>query len=285
MPEKNVMKRLCAICILFIILMIGETSSAANSAGAGQMGDTILVGYDGAHLSYKEIVNDSVLDKDKGWQNGGYAELRHDDKYDFVRINFAGVGSNSSTYAGALQNGTPLTMTTPEHIYKTELDIACKAMDFHAATPAPYLGIGYRWWFRGKNALPDYEEKYDWWYGTLGANLAYRAANRLMLGLDAAMLLPMSPRMTTNSAGLTDETVFKLKSKIGVRVEAPVTYEIYRASAYTALGFLTPYYERWSTGASRTVILTSGGNTVGAAFEPRSHSELPGFKVGIGVHF
>ncbi len=279
------MKRLSlGIVILFVALLPG-ISFAAGSAGAGQTGGTIFVGYDGAHLSYKEFVNGNVLDKDTGWQNGGYAELRYDEKYAFIRVNFDGVGSGSATYTGALQNGTPLTMSTKELIYKTELDAGYKAANFGRATLAPYLGIGYRSWDRGADNLPDYKEKYTWWYGALGANLACRAADRLLIGIDAAALWPISPKMKTDIAGLVDEAEFNIRSRLGFRIEVPSSYEIYKTKSYNFLGFVTPYYERWYVGASDTVILTQGGVPVAAAFEPKSHTELYGFKVGVGLNF
>jgi len=211
---------------LFVALLLSSVSFAGDSVGAGQMGGTIFVGYDGAHLSYKEFMNGSVLDKDTGWQNGGYAELRYDEKYAFIRMNFDVVGSGNATYEGALQDGTPLTMSTKELIYKTELDAGYKALNFGRATLTPYLGIGYRSWNRGKDDLPDYEEKYTWWYGVLGANLACRAADRLLIGLDAVALWPIDPKMKTDVAGLYDEAEFNIKSRWGFRVEVPASYEI-----------------------------------------------------------
>jgi hypothetical protein len=211
---------------LFVALMLSSVSFAEDSVGAGQRGGTFFFGYDGADLTYKEFVNGDVLDKDTGWLNGVYAEYRYDLRQAFFRANFDAVGSDDATYDGALQDGTPLTMSTEELIYKTELDAGYKLLNFGRATLTPYLGIGYRWWDRGKDELPDYKEEYTWWYGVAGANLAVRATDRLLIGLDAVLLWPIDPEMKTDIAGLVDEAEFDIESELGYRVEVPVSYEI-----------------------------------------------------------
>ncbi len=260
-------------------------------AGSGQSGFSVSAGYNGAQLNYKEIDPNArgVLDKDTGWQNGATVEGRYDGEVlkvpFFMRANFDYLGSGSTRYNGALQNGTTLIMTTSENIYKTEFNAGFKVWNPMSFTLAPYLGIGYRDWERGKDVLPDYKESYTWWYGVAGANLAYRATGRLLLGLDAALLLPISPEMQTNVAGLYDTATFHIRSRAGYRVQLPASYDVYKDEKYKIFTFLTPYYERWNVGQSPVVTLTRGGNPVATGIEPTSHADLYGVKVGVGINF
>jgi hypothetical protein len=154
------MKKKIAYIVISILLMRGGVLHAADvpSAGANQTGTTISLGYDGGYLYYKEIMNNTTLDKDTGWLNGEYAELRGDNEYMFVRITIDYTRTNSATYSGALQNGTPLSMKTKEEFSQREINFGYKALNFSAATLSPYAGLGYRNWKRGENNLPDYQE-------------------------------------------------------------------------------------------------------------------------------
>ncbi len=91
--------------------------------------------------------------------------------------------------------------------------------------------------------------------------------------------------MKTNVAGLVDNATFKIKSRIGVRIQLPTTYDVFTQKAFTVYAYLTPYYERWNIGQSPDVILTSGGVPVAVAFEPKSNTDLYGTMVGFGVKF
>jgi hypothetical protein len=260
-----------------------------QQAGADVRGFSFSAGYNGAYLHYSETnpTSGGVLDKDTGWLNGATVEARYDSHQVpfFVRANFDYLTSNSATYTGALQNGTPLIMKTPETIYKAELNWGVKIWNPGHFTLAPYLGIGYRDWERGRDVLPDYTEHYSWGYGSIGANLAYRVADRLLVGLDAALWLPFCAQMKTNIDHLIDTATFHLESRPGYRFQVPVSYDIYKGKAYRIFTFLTPYYERWNVGRSPNVIVTLGGVPVGVFLEPTSHTDLYGVKAGLGVNF
>jgi hypothetical protein len=267
--------------------MLSNFAFSGKQAGSGESGFSFSAGYNGKQLNYSETdpTSGGVLDKDTGWLNGATVEARYDSAIIFVRANFDYLTSNSATYTGALQNGTSLTMATPEAIYKTEFNVGYKIWNPEHVTLAPYLGIGYRDWERGQNVLPNYTESYTWWYGTIGANLTYRVADRVLVGLDAALLLPFSLQMKTNISNTVNTATFDLGSQIGYRVQVPMSYDIYRRKEYKILTFLTPYYERWNVGRSPVVTLTSDGVSAGAFIEPTSHTDLYGVKVGLRVIF
>jgi hypothetical protein len=276
-----------AVSLISGLLMCTTVSGAANTAspGAGQNDVSVFIGYDGSYLSYKEFINGDVIDKDTGWNNGGYVELRKDDEYAFARFLFDYVATNSATYTGSLQNGTPVSMSTKEKIFVTELNAGYKVLNFGTATLSPYAGIGYRDWKRGSDNLPDYEEDYSWWYVAAGGNLAYRSSKRLVIAADVAVVYPFTSKMTTNIAGVVDEATFEIKPRFGFRAELPITYEIPRSDSTKFFVFGTPFYQEWKFDASDPVTLTQGGVPVGTAFEPESTTVVYGFRVGVGLNF
>jgi len=276
----------CIVIVISILLMRGGALRAADmpSVGAGQTGTSISLGYDGGYLYYKEIMNNTTLDKDTGWLNGGYFELRGDNEYMFVRITLDYTRTDSATYSGALQNGTPLSMKTKEEFSQREINLGYKALNFSAATLSPYAGAGYWYWKRGENNLPDYQETYSWWYVAVGVNLACRY-HKWLFGLDGAVEFPFASEMTTNIAGQVDTATFNIKSRPGFRAEIPISYLVRKDEDMSLFLFGTPYYQRWNIGASDTVILTQGGTPVAIAIEPKSTTDIYGFRLGLGVNF
>jgi hypothetical protein len=271
--------------ISFLLMYTGILrASDTPSVGAGQTGTTLSLGYDGRYLYYKEIMNNTTLDKDTGWLNGGYFELRGDNEYMFVRIAIDYTMTDSATYSGALQNGTPLSMKTRESFSQREINLGYKALNFGAATLSPYAGFGYWHWRRGENNLPDYQEDYTWWYVAVGANLACRY-HQWLFGLDGAVEFPFASEMTTSIAGQVDTASFNIKSRPGFRAALPIQYRIYKDEDMNVFLFGTPYYQRWNIGASDTVVLTQGGVPVATALEPKSITEIYGIRLGLGVNF
>jgi len=270
----------------------GAAAGQWENDGSGQRGVTLSLGYDGYYFSYKETGNGGVLDQDTGWLNGMLLEAQYDTSRMFIRGSIDFSGSNSATYKGALQNGTPVSMQTSELFYQVEGAVGYKALNFNHATLSPYLAIGYRYWDRGENSLPDYLETYTWGYVALGGNFSYRYAKGF-IGLDASIQFLIDPQMQTNLAGLVDMATFNLKPKPGFHVEVPMTYEI-SSSAYRAVSlFARPYYQRWNIGASNPVLLTQNGSplidpSTGQllyAVEPDSHTDIYGIKLGVSVNF
>jgi len=276
----------CTVMVISILFMCKGPLLAADtpSIGAGQTGTTISLGYDGGYLYYKEIMNGTTFDKDTGWLNGGYLELRGDNEYMFARITVDYIWTDSAMYSGALQNGTPLSMRTREVFFQGEMNLGYKALNFSTATVSPYTGLGYRNWKRGEDNLPDYQETYCWWYAVVGANLAWRY-RQWLFSLDGAVAFPFASEMTTNVAGQYDTATFNLKSRPGFRAEIPINYLLHKDEDVSLFLFGTPYYQQWNIGASDAVILTQGGTPVAAAFEPKSITDIYGFRLGLGVNF
>jgi hypothetical protein len=306
-------KKFAIISFLLMLTMAGPAFAQTQDAGAGENGFRFNIGYNGAYLHYEELnpqngfVNPAlgeVLDKDTGWLNGLTTGIRYDNSMSlpfYASFNFDWLTSDHAKYTGALQypNGTvviPYYGTTPESIYKGEIDLGYKIWNPAHFSLAPFVGIGYRSWVRGQDALPDYQEIYDWWYGAAGLEAKFRAG-RLLAGIDAAALFPFSPTMKTNTAGTRDEAQFTLKSRVGYGVQVPVTYDISgkneKATDYSVEAapqfkwfvFMTPYYEHWNVGRSGTVIETVNQQPFDLAMEPKSKTDLYGVKAGLGVSY
>ncbi len=285
-------KKLIVVSLISVLLISATVSSAAEtgSSGADQTGTSLFLGYDRSYLSYKEFINGDMIDEDTGWNNGVYIEARHDDETTFFRFLLDYVATDSATYNGSLQNGTPVSMSTDEKFLTLEGNVGFKTLNFSTATLAPYIGLGYRDWQRGKDMLPDYKEDYSWWYIVAGGNLAYRF-DRLVIAADVALTYPLGPKMTTNVAGLYDEATFDLKPYLGFRIEVPVNYEVSQDKNMKIFVFGTPFYQTWKLGASDPVAITRGGIPVTQGgipvilFEPDSTTVMYGFRLGMGLRF
>jgi hypothetical protein len=164
--------------------------------------------------------------------------------------------------------------------------IRVKALNVGTSTFTPYAGIGYWWWKRGEDMLPDYLEKYSWYYAVAGINCVWRL-NRWSVGADVSAHLPFDMKMRTNTAGTTNEAVFSLAKIVGYSVELPATYYISRPERKAGFFiFLTPYYQYWPIGASPaiTVTRTDGSGSI-LVYEPTSRSSFYGVKSGLGANF
>ncbi|MDA8088202.1 MAG: hypothetical protein M0Z75_16080 [Nitrospiraceae bacterium] len=270
-------------------LMGAGLAHAAGSfnPGSGDLGFTLMAGYDASYLDYEERdMNGAVLDRDYGYLNGLYGEARFEGRIVWTRLTADRSWTNNATYDGALLDGTPSKFSTRERISLYEGDIGAKVLNAGTSTLAPYLGVGRRIWWRGADILPDYIEKYSWYFGAIGLNYVWRVG-RLTVGADIAVHIPFNMRMTTNKAGLFDETTFKLKKRVGFEARLPFTYNIYRrlASPDKIFIFMTPYYQYWPIGASAPMALTGDVAPREVDYEPDSRTDLYGADMGLGVNF
>ena len=268
-----------------------------KNPGSGNRGLTLMAGYDPGYLSYKEQENGGTLDRDYGYINSVHIQARLENKAVWARLTADFSWARNASYDGAIQDLegrlTPYKSSTHEKIYLYEGDIGFKLFNIRTSTLTPYAGIGYRIWWRGADELPDYIEKYTWYFASAGFNYVWRTG-RTTAGLDVAAHFPFDMKMTTNMAGMFDQTGFSLKKRVGFGARLPFTYEVYgRHSKKSRLFlFLTPYYQFWPVGGSAQVALTRNGPPLlspgGAqltAREPDSRTDVYGADAGVGVNF
>ncbi len=268
-----------------------------RNPGSGNLGLTLMGGYNASYLDYTEEQNGSTLDRDYGYLNSAHIQARLENKTVWTRLTADYYWTYNASYDGAIQNLegqlTAYKASTHEKIYQYEGDFGIKAMNASTSTLTPYLGIGYRIWWRGADALPDYIEKYTWYFAAAGFNYIWRI-NRLTAGLDTALHIPFDMQMKTNVAGLFDQMDFTLKKRVGFGVQLPFTYDIYNnhAKPVRIFVYLTPYYQFWPVGGSGSIAMTKNGipvfdkngNPV-LAHEPDSRTGIYGGDAGLGVNF
>lgn len=286
------MKKTAIILLVKSIVLAWNINAFAlegQGPGAQQTGTTLSLGYDYSNLMYKEYQGGTVLDKDYGALNGISVSVRHDMDRNFARFSFTYRMTDTATYSGAIVSfstgsSTPYYHSTPERFLTWEAAYGFKTAHYGTAAFSPYVGIGYWDWLRGKNELPDYQEDYTWWYTVIG--LSYVKKSGLwMFGIDGAVEFPFNAKMTTNTAGATNDLNFNIKPKPGYRIEIPVNYTIQQDSRNTFV-FFTPFYQKWDIGASDPVLATfSGTGTSVFLYEPDSTTDIYGFRIGVGVKF
>ena len=268
----------------------GRAGASQPSPGSGNLGLTIMGGYNGSYMYYKEVENGGIMDRDYGYFNGIHTEMRLESRTLWSRLTADYSWTKNATYDGSIQylNGQtiPYKSSTNERVNLYEGDIGYKAVNESTATLTPYVGLGYRIWWRGADTAMDYVEKYTWYYGAAGLNYVWRL-DRFTAGADVAAHIPFSMKMTTNINGQYDETVFNLKTMVGFGAQLPLTYDIYSNHSGSArlLLFLTPYYQYWPVGGSDVLVLTNNGVPSTVAHEPDSRTGIYGADAGIGVNF
>ena len=276
-----------AAALSFVGAPMAHALPPIGDPGAGNTGFTVLGGYDGSWLHYRETDSSgNVLDRDYGWLNGLDIEARFENRVLWTRLSADYLWSHDATYDGAICSSAgcvPAKFSASERIALYEADIGLKLLNVKTGTLTPYAGIGRRIWWRGVDG-----EKYSWYYAAIGLNYVWRTG-KLTAGADVAAALPFNMKLTTSVDGSYDAATFRLRDALGVEVEVPFTYDVHKE--YPDRGrvflFLTPYYQHWGIKASDPVWMTSKGVPVAgeARYEPDSTANLYGIRVGLGVNF
>ena len=284
----RLMRVLAAVAaITFMGAGVSYAADRQLDPGSGNLGFTMMVGYNASYIDYKETVEGlGVMDRDYGYLNGLDAEIRYENGLVWTRLTADYSWSHNATYDGGTWGGDPLKFSTHERINLYEADLGFKVLNVGTSTLTPYVGIGRRIWHRGTDDNGDYLEKYSWYFATVGLNYVWRIG-RLTAGADAAALIPFDMEVTTNFAGQAAETVLKLKTRVGFEAQLPFTCDVLRNSTATRRVFLyfTPYYQYWAIGASEPVTMVIGGVTYNGVYEPNSRADVYGAKIGAGVNF
>ena len=282
--------RVLAAIALLIIMNAGVSfaESGQLNPGSGNLGFTMMVGYNASYIDYKETVEGlGTQDRDYGYLNGLDAEVRYENGLVWTRFTADYSWTNNATYDGGTWGGDPLKFSTHEGINLYEGDLGFKVLNVETSTLTPYVGIGRRIWRRGTDTAGDYTEKYSWYFAAAGLNYVWRN-DRLTAGADVAALIPFNMEVTTNFAGQAAETTLKLKTRVGFEAQLPLSYDVYRnhVNSRRFFLFLTPYYQYWAIGASEPVSsITIGGIVYNGVYEPNSRADIYGVKMGAGVNF
>ncbi len=195
---------------------------------------------------------------------------------------------NRIKYDGQTQDGVPTKTNSIAIIFDSHFKLGMRIAQRHE----PYIGLGYRYWYRhilnGQDitgrAVSGLLEDYKWFYGILGYAANFAVNEDVSVGYDFRYTKMMSAKMDIDYLGFCgyDDAQVNLGNKSGARFSLPVKVKT-RNHVLT----VTPYYEIIDIGKSNTIALTRNGNLVDCdldgyfdgALEPRSETRNVGIEV------
>lgn len=234
-------------------------------------------------FDYAEYNGSAVfLDGETGFIPGGVLKLKLNSQS--VYSEFVGqLYGNTIQYDGQTQGGTPVQTDSDAVIFDTHYKFGFKLSQ--ARNHGPYLGLGYRYWFRNirsgydinGNPVAGLLEEYYWNYGLLGYSGSFRASEKMRVGFDIRHTKMFNAKMDVDFLGFGgyDDAQVNLGEEFGSRISVPVKMIM---RGYSLI--VSPYYERIDIGKSNTVRLTSGGvPTTTLILEPRSETRNVGIEI------
>jgi hypothetical protein len=268
---------------IFFIAMIFMHASMADPAEY-QFGGGLI------KFEYTEYDDNNVfLDGETGFIPGIVLKRKQNHRRLYTEI--AGqLNGNTIEYDGQTQSGTPLKTDSDAIIMDTHFKLG---VHFSAArNHGPYLGIGYRYWFRNirsgydinGNPVAGLLEQYHWNYGLLGYAANFNVSENVNLGFDLRHTQMINGKMDINFLDYCgyDDAQVDLGNESGTRFAMPIQIKLTRHSLIVA-----PYYEIIDIGKSNMVALTRNGSLVDCnldgffdgALEPRSETRNVGINV------
>ncbi len=185
-----------------------------------------------------------------------------------------------SAWSGNVGYHGPADTVTGEDLLDWSLLAGAKVYRHTSTAVDVYAGAGYRYWERGIRStatLSGLFETYDWWYGLLGVRLQHGPRESIRLGADIRLLRPVDPGIEVEFASRFDDKELDLGEKTGVRVALSLENRLDDRFRY----FISPWFEFWELGRSRTEPLLQDGIIVGTVFEPMSETRNFGVNIGL----
>lgn len=235
------------------------------------------------NFDYVEYDDNGVfLDGESGLMPGAVMKLKLNSQSAYSE--FVGqLYANTIEYDGQTQGGTPVQTDSDAVIFDIHYKFGFKLS--RARNHGPYLGLGYRYWFRNihsgydinGNPVAGLLEEYYWNYWLLGYSGSFRTSDTVRVGFDIRHTKMFNAKMDVDFLGFGgyDDTQVNLGEEAGLRLSAPVKIIM---RGYSLI--ISPYYERIDISKSNTVRLTSGGvPTTTLIHEPRSETRNVGIEI------
>ena len=227
--------------------------------------------------------NNVFLDGETGLIPGVIVKLKTN-----KRIYYEWEGSlyyNTIEYDGQTQGGSPVVTDSDALILDTHFKIGLNFEPAFEREQKIYMGMGYRYWYRNiqsgqdvlGNPVAGILEEYSWYYGLLGYEVHFAAANNVKVGLDLRLTKMFKAQLEVDFLGFQsfDNTVLDLGNKVGARFAIPVEIKMAQSSVT-----VTPFYEIIDIGKSNIVRVSSNGvPTATSILEPRSETRNVGIEV------
>jgi len=177
--------------------------------------------------NYEEFSGNSVLDSEKSnfFKIGGVnfrAEFEIKNSF-IMGASFEGA-MGKTTYDGQTQSGKKLNYEHPGVILMQPQLYLKKELPISFYSISPQLGIGYRYWERGKgNFTGDYDETYEWPYWFIGVELKTEVTNRFTTAIVLNYQRAFTAKMTDYAGEIN---TFDLKTVDGFSIAIPFEYKI-----------------------------------------------------------
>lgn len=264
-------------------------AGAAVAAIPAQAGDAdiqkedngLSLGIGTSNINYRETAanaspTSSALDDETGWLptlNASYRMLRGTTgPLANLYIHLEGTASLDNTrYSGATLGGTPISATTKDEIYSTDIQIGQAFALGPDTLVTPYIEGGYRYWDRnlsGASGVEDYQN------GEVmgGIITQYSPLPRWVFSVSGAGGSTILPQMS-KSSGSTGNMSFKLGSTSIWRLRGGIGYR------------LTPHLEL--TGIVEFLTFSYGASTVNSSgfYEPKSTTQQTTLLSGLTWQF
>lgn len=233
------------------------------------------------NFKYTEYDDNNVfLDGETGLIPGIVLKRKQNHNHVFTDL-VAQLYGNTIEYDGQTQSGTPVKTDSVAVIFDTHFKLGKRFAEKHE----PYIGIGYRYWYRhilngrdiNGNAVSGLLEEYYWPYTLLGYGVTFNASEKVKMGFDFRYTKMFNAKMDLDYQGFDgrDNLSFNLGNRSGARFAMPIQIKIRKHSL-----FVTPYYEIIDIGKSNVVRVTKGGvPTSFIAWEPRSETRNVGIEI------
>jgi hypothetical protein len=185
-----------------------------------------------------------------------------------------------SAWSGNVGYHGPADTVTGEDLLDWSLLAGAEVYRHTATAVDVYAGAGYRYWERDIQStatLSGLFETYDWWYGLLGLRLQHDIRDSVRLGADIRLLRPVEPEIEVEFTSGFDDKNLDLGEETGIRVALTLENRLDERFRF----FISPWFEYWELGRSRTEHLLQDGIIVGTVFEPESETRNFGVNIGL----
>lgn len=235
-------------------------------------------------FNYAEYLDNNIfLDGETGFIPGLVFKRKKYDQNSFTELT-GKIHGNIIKYDGETQSGTPVKTNSIAIIFDGLFKFGLRIANKHE----PYIGLGYRYWYRNilsgrdifGNSVAGLLEEYYWPYTSLGYTAVFRTSGKVKTGFDIRFTRMFNAKMDINFLGFKgyDNTRVNLGNQSGLRFAIPVQLKTGKTSLT-----VTPYYEMINIGKSNSVVITQSGVPVTGCivdpcqlYEPRSETHNMG---------
>lgn len=247
----------------------------------------IMLGAKCYNYDYKEDLPPGRKSTELGWLPGIFI-LLNVNTISIIHNRFLVEFTDAKTkYDGTTQSGSPVKDNTRNNFLTLETDIEFNIELTSSFILTPYIGIGYRYWYRGGSEKPDYapySEDYSWYYVPIGIKPIIKIGKNVIWDFDIVVKIMFNGKIRVNMTDthpLYNSPKADLGNKPGFKIGTSLNFKMARDIIFV----LNPYYEYSAIKKSNTFIITYNSNPYAYGYEPSSTTYQYGLDLGIGYQF